>query len=132
MGRVEIDESRWPFIDVRWEGEATDEQISSFLAGMDRWLARGGRFGVLVDSRGAKGMTSHQRKLVTEHMKRNETANRRQLVHAIVMDNAIQRALYAAINWVQPMAFASKSFAEVEPARQWVEEQIGPPVGLPF
>lgn len=132
MGRVEIDDRGWPYIDVRWQGAATDDQIAGFLAGMDRWLAMGTRFGVLVDSRGAQGMSSAQRKLVTAHMKKNETANRRLLGHAIVMDNAIQRALYAAINWVQPMAFASKSFSELEPARAWLKEQVGPGFSLPI
>ncbi len=119
-----IDEAGWPLVEVRWQGMVTDAETVAFLESMDRWLVRRQTFGLLLDSRGALGLTASQRHLVLEHMKSRSALSARYLVQAVVMDNLIQRTLYQAMNVLHPMPFPSTVHAEPEPARRWLAAQL--------
>jgi hypothetical protein len=125
------DESQWPRVEVRWTGVVTDAELTDFLGRMDGWLGRGVPFSLLLDSRGALGLDSGQRKRVVEYMNRHAAPTGALLVQAVVFDNPIQRALYFAILWAFPMPFPSKTFAEVEPARRWLDMQLRSKGGEP-
>ena len=116
----QIDESEWPMLVTRWSGTVTDAEVAEFFSRMDGWLLRGLQFGLLLDSRGAQGLSADQRQLFIEYLKKNGASLERYFVQAVVFDNAIQRALYFGISWAFPMPFASKSFGQVEPAREWL------------
>lgn len=119
-----IDEGGWPLVVVRWEGEITDATLHAFLSQMDAWLARQERFGLLLDSRGAKGMSPEQRARVIGHMKQHAPRTAPYLVQAIVLDSLLQRTLFFGINLIFPNPFPSKVFAQPEPARQWLLSQL--------
>lgn len=125
------DDSQWPKVEVRWTGVVTDAELTDFLQRMDAWLRRGEPFSLLLDSRGAWGLDSAQRKRVLEAMHQTSAQTGTLLVQAVVFDNAIQRALYFAVMWAFPMPFPSKTFAEVEPARRWLEVQLRSKGGEP-
>jgi hypothetical protein len=126
-----IDEADWPLVKVRWDGFVTDSMVDTFLAKMDEWLERGERFGLLLDSRGAEGMSPEQRTRVIGHMKQNAEGTAKYLAQAIVLDNIIQRTLFYGINLIFPNPFPSKVFVEPEPALVWLHRQLGlpPPPG---
>lgn len=115
-----IDEANWPLVVVRWEGELSDAVLSSFLAKLDGWLARQERFGLLLDSRNARGMSPEQRARVIGHMKQSAALTTDYLVQAIVLDSLIQRTLFYGINLIFPNPFPSKVFGDVEQARTWL------------
>jgi hypothetical protein len=121
---MQVDESHWPLVEVRWLDVASDPELAEFLAMLDRWLARGVPFGLLLDSRGAQGLSSEQRKLVLATMKRTADLTGRHLVQAIVIDNPIQRALYFAMAWAFAMPFPSKAFGDLDAARAWLKVQV--------
>jgi hypothetical protein len=122
-----IDEAEWPLVKVRWDGVVTDGMIDSFLAKMNDWLRREERFGLLLDSRGAKGMSPEQRKRVISHMKKNADRTSAHLAQAVVLDNLIQRTLFYGINLIVPNPFPSKVFAELQPAEAWLRAELGLP-----
>lgn len=121
---VPIDEAAWPLVKVRWDGAVTDSMVDTFLARMDEWLQRGERFGLLLDSRGAKGMSPEQRNRLIGHMKRNADTTSKCLVQAIVLDNLIQRTLFYGINLIFPNPFPSKIFADPVEAEAWLRGQL--------
>jgi hypothetical protein len=51
-----IDETGWPLVVLRWSGKATDADLAKMLEALDRFLDRG-RFGLLLDARGAMGLS---------------------------------------------------------------------------
>jgi len=121
---VQVDESQWPLVAVRWEGAVSDAEVGSFLAWMDYWLERGRRFGVLIDARGSLGLSARQRDQVVAHLRSRAPRSAKLLVQALVMDHALQRTLYAVIAAVFPYPFPSKVFAATPSARAWIEREL--------
>jgi len=123
----EYDDSKWPIASVRWTGTLTDRELAEGLAWVDRCVARGERFGILIDGRGAGGMSPEQRNRVIAHMKDRAELNARYLVQAVVMDNLIQRTLYYGIHLLFPSPYPSKVFAQVTTAEAWLISIVGAP-----
>jgi hypothetical protein len=124
---VHIDESGWPVIRVRWEDVVTEAMMNEFLSKMDGWLRRGERFALLLDSRGAKGLSPEIRKRLIGHMKEHAALTERLLIQAIVLDNLIQRTVFYGINLIFPNPFPSKIFADPNEARSWLERELERP-----
>jgi hypothetical protein len=121
---VEIDESKYPRVAIRWTGTVTDEELRAVLSSIDRWLAQGQSFALLLDTRGGWPFNTEQRGWVIEHMKANRAATDRFLIQALVIESPLVRALYYAVSWAFPMGFPSKVFSELEPAQAWLEAQL--------
>jgi hypothetical protein len=121
----EFDESEWPIVVVRWRGRPSDPSIVAGLKRMDAILARGERFGLIIDSREAGGLTPEQRALLVEHMKRNEELTKKYLVQAFVATDLISRTLYWGVQLVSPSPFPTKVFRDVESARAWLTDVLG-------
>jgi len=123
---IEFDESVWPIVVARWRVSLPEGDLAPILRKMDQWLARG-RFGLLIDARGASGMSPDQRAQLLTHMKANAALTAERLVQAMVIDNLVHRTLFYGVNLLFPMPFPNKIFAEPEPARRWLETQLGLP-----
>jgi hypothetical protein len=121
---IEIDESTYPIVRLGWSAAISDEETREVLAAIDRLLARGRPFGLLIDSRSGLPFSGEQRALIIEHIKANRATSERLLVQALVIDNPMVRALYYAVSWAVPMPFPSKVFSEVAAAREWLELQL--------
>jgi hypothetical protein len=117
---LETDDSAWPIVVARWRGRPSDTALRAALARMDGWLARGERFGLLIDSRGGGPFTPEQRKLLLGHMKKNVDLTRQRLVQAVVADSLILRSFYWAMQLFFPSPFPSHVFGDIEPARAWL------------
>lgn len=124
---VPIDEAEWPLVTVRWTGTISDAELREFLARMNTWLSRGQRFGLLLDSRDARGFSPEQRRLLIGHMKEHAALTEALLIQAIVLDNLIQRTLFYGINLIFPNPFPSKVFGDADEARAWLRSELGPP-----
>ncbi len=120
-----IEQTSWPLVVVRWTGTLEEGTLDAFLGQMDQWLAREERFGLLVDSRGARGLPPDQRQRLIRHMQQRAPQTSRLLVQAIVLDSLLQRTLFYGINLLFPNPFPSRVFAEVAPAQAWLEDQLG-------
>jgi hypothetical protein len=101
-----------------------ESDLASFLWRMDAWLARGQRFGLLIDSRGASGMSPEQRAALIAHMKSRAAITTRVLVQAVVLDSLLQRTLFYAVNLLFPNPFPSKIFGDPEAARLWLSAEL--------
>jgi hypothetical protein len=121
----EYDESSWPIVRARWLGAVTDAEVSDALARIDRWVARGQRFGLLIDARGGGGMSPEQRNRLIAHMKAHAEITAKYLVQAVVFDNLVQRTLYYWVNLLFPSPFPSKAFADPVAAEAWLASVVG-------
>jgi hypothetical protein len=122
-----VDDSQWPLVVVHWSGSINDATLDGFLAQMDRWLDRGERFGLLIDSRESQGLSPEQRGRLISHMKRQSALTSQFLLQAIVMGSLLQRTLFYGINLIFPNPFPSKVFGDVAPARAWLTAQLAMP-----
>jgi hypothetical protein len=123
----EVDESNWPIVAARWQGTVSDGELNVALNRISTFLARGERFGMLLDSRGGGGLSPEQRAAIIAHMKSHAELTRKYLVQAAVVDNLLQRTLFYAVNLIFPNPFPSRTFSEPEAARRWLTEQLALP-----
>jgi hypothetical protein len=124
MQVMEVDDSQFPLVVVRWRGRATDADLDGFWVVFDGWLRQDTTIALLLDSRGAQGVSSDQRHRIVTEIKNRSALLERNLIQAVVFDNPIQRALYFAVAWAFPMPFPSKSFGDVDSARVWLQLQL--------
>ncbi len=122
-----IDESGWPVVTLRWVGATTDEHMHEALEMIDRYLERGQRFGMLLDSRGSAGLSPEQRNLLLQHMKSRADVTSKLLVQAVVIDNVIHRTLYYGIRLLFPSPFPNRAFSDPGIARAWLVDMLGIP-----
>lgn len=122
---LKIDESSWPIVVGRWHGRPSDASLSAALARLDALLARGERFGLIVDTRGSGVLTPEQRGLIVSHMKQNAELNAKYLVQAVVADSVVTRTLYWGVQLLSPSPFPSKVFKDFEAARAWIADELG-------
>ncbi|MBK7862453.1 MAG: hypothetical protein IPJ65_28355 [Archangiaceae bacterium] len=121
----DTDDSAWPVVTVTWQGALSDDELREFLSRLDGWLARNERFGLLLDSRAGKGsMNGRQRQMLLAHLDGAKEQTGRLMVQAIVHEQPLHRALYAAVSFVYPLPFPSKTFPEPESARLWLEDKL--------
>ena len=120
----EMDERGYPIVVARWEGTVSDGELEVALARIDVLLTRGERFGLMLDSRAGGGFSAKQRGLIIAHMKANAERTARLLVQAAVIDNALQRTLFYAVNLIFPSPFPNKIFSSTEAARQWLSATL--------
>jgi hypothetical protein len=118
---VELDESAWPIVVARWKRSNLEIDVAPLLARIDDWLSRGTRFGLLIDARGAGGLSPDQRAQVIAQMRANAALTKRWLVQATVIDNLVQRTLFFGVNLLFPNPFPSKVFGDNDAARRWLE-----------
>jgi len=121
---VEFDESAWPIVVARWKRSPVDADVTPVLRKVDGWLARG-RFGLLIDSRGAEALSPEQRTRIVDHMKANAALTKERLVQAVVLDSLVQRTLFYGVSLLSPLPFPNKVFADPEAARRWLESELG-------
>jgi hypothetical protein len=124
---LDVDETAWPIVTVRWVGIPSDSTLTTFLGCMDRWLEKGQRFGLLMDTRSAAGLSPEQRVRVLGHMKSQASLTAKYYVQAMVIDSVVQRTLFYGINVIFRNPFPSKVFAEPEAARAWLASELEKP-----
>lgn len=122
---LKIDDSSWPIVVGRWQGRPSDASLVAALARLDTLLARGERFGLIVDTRGGSVLTPEQRRIIVSHMKQNVEQNAKYLVQAVVVDSVVARTLYWGVQLLSPPPFPSKVFGDIEAARAWVADELG-------
>lgn len=122
MAAIDVDESRWPLVVIRWPaGAISDADIDAFLEASMAQLARGERFGSLHDGVRASGLDGKQRKRMSDHVNRNRgLLERWHVAAAIVASSAVVRGMITAINWVSPPPFPQRQFATRAEAEAWL------------
>lgn len=125
---LDVDETAWPIVVVRWVGIPKDSTLTTFLHCMDRWLEKRERFGLLMDTRGGASLSPEQRVRVINHMKAHSALTAKFYVQAMVVTNVVQRTLFYGINVIFRNPFPSKIFADANSARAWLQSELEKPV----
>jgi hypothetical protein len=103
MSSVAYDESEWPIVVVTLPAhELSDAEFDENLREMGRYGERGGRFGFVIDTRGAPDPNATRRRAIAEFW---DACMRRHgdffIGAAIVMSSSTGRAVFKAILWLR-------------------------------
>ncbi|WNG23292.1 hypothetical protein F0U62_04050 [Cystobacter fuscus] len=123
---IEIDDSLWPLLTIRYRGVTTTSQYAELLAARSRYLDRRERHLILHDmSQSSSTNSGEQRRLQVEWMKL-EDARMRQLVVGIafVTDSLPLRLLLSVIQHVRPLTMPHAIFPRVSEALPWIVAQL--------
>ncbi len=122
MGAIEVDESRWPLVVIRWpRGPVTDADVEALIALSLGHLARRERFASLHDGVRATGLDGRQRRRMADHVNAyRKPLGEWHVAAAIVVDSAIVRGIVTAINWLSPPPFPQRQFATRAEAEAWL------------
>lgn len=121
------DGTRWPLFRIRLPPTAlSEEQFEDFLQRIDALFLRGEQFAVVIDARGAPPPTPRERQEIGKRVRlaygRYPT---RLLAMALVLDSALQRGIFTAINWISGPAYPSRAFDAPGAAEAWLLEMLG-------
>jgi hypothetical protein len=126
MAHVEIDESRWPRVYVKWPvGPLTDEEFKQAVTRLSDFTRRRQPYVTILDARNSTRPTPLQRRFAAERQRLDaEYSSRWLLGSAIVVSNPVLVGVITAINWVFPPPYPQKIFASLAAAEVWIEQQI--------
>jgi hypothetical protein len=130
MGKsVQIDDSRWPLVTVRFVGDTLDEDFRQYLsflnANMDRAEAAQTKTAVLFDARAGGRVSASTRQQMADWIRRNAEQTRRTCVgFAFVFDSAMVRGALTAILWLVPMPAPHTVVATLLEAENWMAERF--------
>ncbi|HEX9105168.1 MAG TPA: hypothetical protein VF997_23315 [Polyangia bacterium] len=122
---IEIDEGAWPLVIFRFRGQASMEELNTYLARQDVLLARKEPMLSLVLAQEAKLWETPVLRRQADWIKQNQELLRRySLGAALVIQSPIVRGMLKAILWIQPMPQPHAVFPTVEGALRWLREQV--------
>ena len=121
---IQVDDSRFPLVVVRFVGPNTDEEFRSYLQAMDRLLEDSrGFYGLLYDATEARMPSGRQSRMQTAWMEANEDAIRRSSVGtAFVISSVAIRGVLRAILMMQSMSTPYRVEATVAAAEAWLRD----------
>jgi hypothetical protein len=103
LSPILCDESRWPFVIITLPArELNDEEFLTHVTQLKSYETRGGRFGLVIDARLAPLPNPARRRMVADAMDHAvDRGGRRCIGVVIVLDSAIQRAVFNTLQWLR-------------------------------
>jgi hypothetical protein len=125
------DDSAWPVFRVRLAPVAMpDDEFARYLEQIDKLFLRGERFALVIDAREAPAHTAKERQEIAKHMRASfERYPHRLAALAIVLESALQRGIFTAINWLAGPTYPTRSFRTQMDAEVWLRQMLEIPKG---
>jgi hypothetical protein len=126
---IQLDDSHWPLLVIRYEGTATDEEVARTLSASTRYLERDEPCVIIHDmSRAGECASLTQRHLQAEWLKRHDARLRQWVLGiAYVTNSAALRLMVSLLFHVKPLAMPHKTFPRLPDAVTWVAHQFQQP-----
>ena len=125
-GDIQVDDSLWPLVHIRFLGVPSTPQVEAYLARMTGLLERGERHVNLMDSSGMTGMgPPEQRHLQAAWMKRHDATLRAQaLGTAFVITSPLVRLAVSVVFHLKPMHSVYLIAASLPEAATWAAHRL--------
>ena len=122
------DKSKWPVIKVTPPTNVSNEDIIKILEEFVEFISvekKGERYGVVQDLRNTKGITSQQRKLITDNINgMKDYAAQYCVGSAMVFDSPVLRGMLTAIFWITKPPYPTQVFKTIEDAEDWIQSRF--------
>ena len=121
---IEIDDSDFPVIVVRYRGLAEDERFEQYLQELTRVRSRGPSV-VIFDALEAGFPPARQRRRQAEWIDQNRALlQRNSLGTVFLLDSSLVRGALTAVLWLSPIPGEWTVVGTREEARQWAEARL--------
>ncbi len=126
MAQIGLDTSRWPVPVVTPQGLVSPSELSDFFTAYSAMIAqRRQQYVLLIDLRRSADMPPAQRKLLTDHMKKQEQVLGRLCAGTgLIFESVLMKALLTAIFWVKQPPQEVRVFNTLEEATLWATEAM--------
>lgn len=123
---IELDDSQWPLVVIRFTGAPTDEEFEEYLRLYESYLERTGRYGlVLVTEPDAPMTKSKHAKMQAQWIKDHfEILGRKCVGISFVLPGPMMRGVLKAILAMQKLPMDHTVFAREFDACQWIRDRI--------
>lgn len=122
---IDLDDSRFPFIVVTFNGPTTDESFEAYLQRLTDVSMRDGPKAFLFDATLSEGAPPSQRKRMAQWMMQDMRKARGGFACvAFVFSSAVSRGVLTAILWLAPLRLRHGIFAERKEAEAFCLAQI--------
>ena len=126
MSAISIDESAFPFVQIRFDAAPTNDEFARYLAGYQRLLDSGRSYGALLVTRADLPMTrSTHARMQADFMARNREAIALRVVGlGFVLPSLVTRGVLKAILKWQPIPCAHRVFQNELEGAAWVRARL--------
>jgi hypothetical protein len=123
---IDIDESLWPVVIIRYKGTTTAWQFAEMLAARSRYLDRHERHVILQDLSQSSSMSSGElRRMQVEWLKKEEARLSQWVVGAAyVTDSAPLRLLLSIIQHLRPLPMPHVIVPRMSEAIAWITTRM--------
>lgn len=123
--RVDVDDSQWPLVTMRLEGEMGDELAQAHIAAVRSLLDRNHRFALIRIPNVNRPPNAGQRRMMVEHLTTDRARLARLCVGAaFVITSPVVRGGLTAILWVAPMPHPHIIVGAQAEAEAWCRQRI--------
>ena len=131
-GHIEIDDSAWPVLLIRYPDDSAPGQYAEMLARRSRYFDRRERHVIVHDMSRSRVSNSHDnRRLQMEWLKREEARIREwSLGTAFIINSTPLRLILSVMLHLRPLPMPHLVVPQLQEARPWVETQLRQ-AGLP-
>lgn len=126
MGKIVIDQSRWPLVVLRYPDAFTDDEVRAHLEELRTVVTRKETFGLVSDT-GNSAPSVAQRQMFGKFQKDNQPSLKQYCVgNAVVVKSAAQRGVMIAISWLHGAKEGAefKPFPDVASATAWIQGRL--------
>lgn len=122
---VNIDDSRWPLVHLSVQGRAEAEDAERLSVRFGRWLRRGERFAIVLDSN-ESGLPSPRFVRGIRAMRDQHERGMRELVvgFSVVAGSPVSRGVFRLLFVIEEPPYPSKAWPDVAAAEAWAEERL--------
>ncbi len=125
MGRVLVDSSRWPLLQVTLPENQTDAELQAYLDELGEYRDRHEAYAVVVHLDASAGFSARQRRMQAEYIERGLQWSRKYLKGlAFVTQSSVRRGMLTAIFWIQKPESPYRIFSDADEALRWASAQI--------
>jgi SpoIIAA-like len=123
MGAIQLDTTQWPLAVFTCDGRQTDDDVTSFLADLERLLDREQPYLVMMDVRSYEANFAHVRRIGLWTKEWFEASRRHLAASALVVESEAFRMLLATFFLVVKMPVPFTCVTSRDEADAWLREQ---------
>jgi hypothetical protein len=123
MSAIQLDTTQWPLAVFTCDGKQTDDDVTSFLADLERLLGRAQPYLVMMEVRSYEANFAHVKRIGLWTKDRFETSKRHLAATALVVESEAFRMLLATFFLVVKMPVPFTCVTSRAEADTWLREQ---------